>query len=121
MYDYNQKCSWHIKVNNNAYIRLTFEDFDVFEEVSDVCLRDFVEVTDSDRGGTSTRLIGRYCNTFLPPAHLSSAWNQMVIDFLTDGQQNANGFQARYEALYDVSPGGLTSNNTSEGRTSCRH
>ena len=50
-YDFNQKCSWRITVNKNAYIKLTFTDFDLFEETTDVCLSDIVEVLDFDRQG----------------------------------------------------------------------
>ena len=43
-YEFNLKCSWNITVSRNAYIKLQFLDFDIFEEDVDKCHQDLVEV-----------------------------------------------------------------------------
>ncbi len=103
-YDPTQKCSWLITVSENAFIELTFEDFDIFEDQSPACDRDFIDVWDI-LDSESNVLIGRFCNTYLPLGGVvHSSWNKLKLDFFTDGSQSGKGFMAKYtQIVSDVS------------------
>lgn len=64
-YSTNQKCAWKITVNRNAYIKLSFLEFDIFEDGSDECNRDLVEVIDSDRLGEQMVQIVKFNFSYL--------------------------------------------------------
>ncbi len=107
-YDSSHKCSWLIIVSDNAFIELTFEDFDIFEDVSIKCDRDFVDILDVIPDADDVSL-GRYCNTYKPlHGGINSSWNMMVIAFFTDDSQNGKGFKVKYNQVFTIVPDGLT-------------
>ena len=94
----SQKCSWKITVDTNAYIKLTIEEFDVFEDSAPNCQRDYVEIIDIGNDNSQT-ILGTFCNTYKPPKVLYSSWNQMKIDFFSDATDTAKGFRAKYDEI----------------------
>ena len=86
-------------VASDAYIRFVFNDFDVYQEENDDCDGDAVELFDFDSSGVTAKSLGRYCNTFRPPAMLETGWNVLQLDFYTDADMARKGFTASYTAI----------------------
>ena len=103
-YSPNEKCKWLIEVESNSYIQLTFSHFDIFEEESNVCIRDHVAVYNiktNEDGDNVQDVIGLYCNTNKPPDIIYSNWNKMMVEFNTDysvAVENS-GFVAMYDSI----------------------
>uniref|UniRef100_A0A0K0E2R5 Cubilin n=1 Tax=Strongyloides stercoralis TaxID=6248 RepID=A0A0K0E2R5_STRER len=97
----NLYCVYHISVENNKLVRLTFQTFDI--EVSsndkDHCDSDAVSVyenytTETEHG----TLIGEFCGSILPPSIVSSS-NKLTIVLRTDRSVKGIGFKATYESI----------------------
>ena len=57
-YKTNEKKTWTISVEDQTFIELTFDEFDVYEHPLSSCTKDYVDVIDYDLTGHE-RLIGR--------------------------------------------------------------
>ena len=115
-YKNSHRCSWHISAPAQHYINITVNEFDVPSERrkhSD-CMFDHVSFIDP----STSKLIGRYCNSNQPPKFILSAWNQVVIEFNSDSNVTGRGFSFSYtfqkyklpEKIYEhMNPPSLTS------------
>ena len=99
LYAKNLKCVWRITVSTDAFVRLTFIAFDIFEDMSDSCDRDTVQIYQVDWTGDQREEIGRYCNSYRPRNQVESGWNRMQVEFFTDNEFRRQGFQAEYESV----------------------
>lgn len=93
-YKNSHRCSWHITAPELHYINITVNEFDVPSERrkhSD-CMFDHVSIFDP----STSKLIGRYCNSNQPPKFILSAWNQLVIEFNSDSNVTGRGFSFSY-------------------------
>lgn len=72
---------------------MTFEDFDVIG--SENCQEDFVDFYD-DSGTPKETLIGRYCNSHMPPPVLYSSRNTLTVEFSSTAKTTARGFLLKY-------------------------
>nr|XP_060643550.1 membrane frizzled-related protein [Anolis sagrei ordinatus] len=93
-YPHLQLCLWHISVPLGHVIDLRFHNFSL--ESQEECNYDFVEVYDS-AGMGATSIMGRFCNSNMPPL-LTSSQHVMTILFVADEGIADSGFFATYRA-----------------------
>ncbi|XP_042329905.1 membrane frizzled-related protein [Sceloporus undulatus] len=93
-YPHLQLCLWHISVPVGHVIDLHFHNFSL--ESQEECNYDFVEVYDS-AGMGATSIMGRFCNSNMPPT-LTSSQHVMTILFVADEGIADSGFFATYRA-----------------------
>ena len=67
---------------------------------------------------STSKLIGRYCNSNQPPKFILSSWNQLLIEFNSDSNVTGRGFSFSYhvqkfklpeQILFDMTPPSLAS------------
>ena len=91
-YPSNSKCTWTITVPEFQKVSLQFQSLDID------CAGDFIEIHDGSDG--SAHKIGHFCGTadfqFL---RFNSTGNQMYVKLTTDGSNQLEGFEARFNAI----------------------
>lgn len=87
-------CEWIIRVPNGRRIALTITYLKT-EGSSPLCGHDFVMVYDGQTD--SSRRIGKFCGTSIPPV-LQSSSNTLLVKFHSDFQRSYYGFIARWES-----------------------
>lgn len=87
-YSPNQTTYVTIAPTGAVFVRLDFTAFDV---EADGCIYDYMEIYDG--ATTASPLIGKYCNTTLPPNPLISSGNAVTIKFYADGGLELDGFE----------------------------
>lgn len=87
-------CEWIIQVPHGRRIALTITYLNI-EGSSPLCGNDFVVVYDGKTD--SSRRIGKFCGTFIPPV-LRSSSNIVLVKFQSDFQRSYSGFIARWES-----------------------
>ena len=92
-YGNNLDCQWHFIVNENKFVELTFEVFDL-ERSDTTCNYDYVQIFDV----VSNREIdlGKYCEKM--PNAIKSKGEQLKVLFHSDSDVNRKGFVARWIA-----------------------
>ncbi|KAG8593209.1 hypothetical protein GDO81_000765 [Engystomops pustulosus] len=86
----SKTCAWEIIVPDDKVVHLWFEDFHV--ESSSLCIEDRVTIEDN------VGLLGTYCGHNVPKP-LVSAGNRIFVTFISNGETNDKGFDAKYEAV----------------------
>ncbi|GIV42296.1 MAG: hypothetical protein KatS3mg034_1606 [Vicingaceae bacterium] len=98
-----------------ASITLTFPQFDVEQAIN--CIYDYLEIYDGP--GTSSPLIGKYCNGTPPPNSITSNSGAVTIKFYSDQAVTGQGFQINWQCNYPTSPPvaafTMSSNQTCDG------
>lgn len=92
-YQSNSDCKWLIQPANATSIVLSFSSFNVESGVDGVIVYDGASV--------NSPILGTFSGSTLPASVTSSSGN-MLVRFLTDGQNNFSGFSATYNA--NISP-----------------
>ncbi|XP_075748630.1 uncharacterized protein LOC119172579 isoform X1 [Rhipicephalus microplus] len=92
----NHRCAWLIVAPPSHYINVTFEDFDL--PSAEHCASDYLDFYDG-RDEEQENLIGRYCNSSMPPRNVVSSWNTLTIVFSTEGKGTGRGFALSYQSL----------------------
>lgn len=96
-YPNNHRCRWSIRAPENQYVNLSITDFDIPSSTNasklGTCIFDYLTLID---GYTGKRL-GGYCNENLPPPFIISPWNELIIQFNTNGETTGRGFYFQYE------------------------
>ena len=97
-YFHNSRCSWTITAPEGKVIHLKFQTFDVDGD-SDRhrCPTDSIAVWDGVNTGVP--LIGRFCNSNLPPPLLCSSNNTLRLKFRADDVIARTGFLATFHAV----------------------
>ena len=87
-------CTWKIQLTPGAVIKLNFTRFNL--QQSDNCTKEYVLI----KNGISidSPLIGRYCGSQMPTNITSTGYN-LIVHFITDGNNNKTGFQMIYERV----------------------
>lgn len=75
-------------------ITLYFDQF-VVESGGSTCIYDYVEVFDGP--STSDPLIGKYCNSNMPPNSVTSTGGAITVRMFADGGLNYSGFEISWE------------------------
>lgn len=90
--DDSVECIWHVNVNSNSIIKLTFQFFNLSQAKN--CTEDYVEVRDGPFN--TSDLIGRYCGPAKPSAVTAGGWH-LHVAFKSSGKKKYPGFKASYE------------------------
>ena len=103
-YTNNEYCTWSIKVQPGAVIKIAFSRLDLEHSVN--CSKDYVLI----RNGAldDSPIIGRYCGTN-NTINITTNGNEASVDFVSDGSKTGKGFELIYEqykegmcTLYDL-------------------
>ena len=90
-YPSNSECTWTITVPEHQQVSLQFQSLDID------CAGDFIEIHDGSDG--SARKIGHFCGTTDSTLQLNSTGNQMYVKLTTDGSNQQEGFEAKFNAI----------------------
>ncbi|KAK7488167.1 hypothetical protein BaRGS_00020609, partial [Batillaria attramentaria] len=96
-YTNNARCYYRISQPEGYRITLTFHHFDIYNTPEDAC-EDYVMVHDGN-SDASPRIysdIGSICNPVKTPVVRRSTGNQMLVQFCSDHNFTATGFNATY-------------------------
>lgn len=111
-----------IKAANQHYVNLTVDEFDVPSGVNgsetgsgNDCMFDHVTFID----GSNMNVIGRFCNSHLPPKVILSSYSQLLIEFFTDSEQTGRGFSFSYQTYKFEISDKLKNEITSPPRNAC--
>uniref|UniRef100_A0A6I8NPH6 Procollagen C-endopeptidase enhancer n=1 Tax=Ornithorhynchus anatinus TaxID=9258 RepID=A0A6I8NPH6_ORNAN len=85
-------CSWLIRAPQDQVISLTFGKFDL--EPDNYCRYDYVAVFNGAQSDDARRL-GKFCGD-TAPGSISSADNELLVQFVSDLSVTADGFTASY-------------------------
>ena len=97
-YFQNSKCTWTIAVPEGKAIHLTFSHFDVDGDMNrHRCPSDHVTIWDGVSSGLP--VLGRFCNSNLPPTPICSSNNTLKLRFRADEVVARTGFLARFRAV----------------------
>ena len=110
----NQDCMWLIQPPQATTVTLNFTEFQLEDAASDGTIYDAVEVYDGT--STSSTLLGRFTGSNLPPS-ISSIGGSMLVRFITDLEENMQGFSAYYTSTQNPNCIGTTTNLTSQSGT----
>ncbi len=83
----NSNCQWLIQPTGASIVSLSFNRFETQATF------DFVRVYDGPNN--SSPLLGTYSGTSIPPT-INSSGNSMFLEFVSNGFQNFNGWEATY-------------------------
>ena len=86
-YNPNEKCSWRISGPSGRQLQLKFNDFRL-EPINDVLI--------IHNGHSETSPIMATYNGTIIPDDIVSAGNSFYLEFVSDAQVNANGFELEY-------------------------
>ncbi|VVC99646.1 unnamed protein product [Leptidea sinapis] len=109
-YPKNTLCEYVIGTSPGKVIQLSFQDFDIEDNVHYNCLYDYVEIRDGPSNNST--LLGKYCggSFHIPPAQTSS-FNYMYIGFHSDMSISGTGFYANFTTV-DTECGGIHRDTT---------
>ncbi|XP_049840768.1 cubilin-like [Schistocerca gregaria] len=116
-YPMRKHCIWEIEQPLGKVIELNFVDFDLAPSLYMwisviVCEFDALEIRDGHN--KQSPLIGRYCDSAIPPTIIST-YNHLWMEFTSDVYRQGHGFLANYTTI-DTGCGGIMkgSNGTFE-------
>ena len=96
------RCTWTISVPDGKIVKLTFERFQLNPQ-PEYCKSgnyDYVQIRD---GTKKSRKLAKYCGYygFMGPSDVYSSGSTLSVIFnaVSDGEENSNGFKARFEAV----------------------
>ncbi|XP_064650095.1 uncharacterized protein LOC135501749 [Lineus longissimus] len=99
-YPSKTKCNYLIVAPAGHTIRLNFTHFDLDSHLlSGNCIAQADHVSVMNGRNEYAPMIGRYCDSQLPPSMLESKANFMYIEFWSDGEVVKSGFHAKYEVI----------------------
>jgi Zn-dependent metalloprotease len=110
----NQDCKWLIQPPQATSVTLNFTAFELENASSDGTIYDAVEVYDGTT--TSATLLGRFTGNNLPPT-ITSSGGSMLVRFISDLEENKQGFSAYYTSTQNPYCTGTTTNLTSQSGT----
>lgn len=87
--DYSPNQTTYVTVAPAGAVNLTFV-FNSFDVEADNCIYDYMMIYDGPN--TASPLIGKYCNSSLPPSPLTSSGNALTIKFYADAGLELDGF-----------------------------
>ena len=111
----NQDCKWLIQPPQATSVTLNFTAFDLEDASPDgQTIYDAVEVYDGTT--TSATLLGRFTGSNLPPA-ITSSGGSMLVRFISDLEENKQGFSAYYTSTQNPYCTGTTTTLTAQSGT----
>ncbi|MGB1039468.1 MAG: M4 family metallopeptidase [Flavobacteriales bacterium] len=88
--DYSPNQTTYVTVAPTSAVNVTF-DFKSFDVEADNCIYDYMMIYDGPN--TASPLIGKYCNSSLPPSPLTSSGNALTVKFYADAGLELDGFE----------------------------
>ncbi len=110
----NQDCKWLIQPPQSSSVTLNFTAFDLEDAATDGTIYDAIEVYDGTT--TSATLLGRFTGSNLPPS-ITSSGGSMLVRFISDLEENKQGFSAYYTSTQNPYCTGITTNLTAQSGT----
>jgi len=110
----NQDCKWLIQPPQATSVTLNFTAFTIEDAATDGTIYDAVEVYDGTT--TSATLLGRFTGSNLPPA-ITSSGGSMLVRFISDLEENKQGFSAYYSSTQNPYCTGTTTNLSAQSGT----
>lgn len=111
----NQDCKWLIQPPQATSVTLNFTAFELEDASPDgQTIYDAVEVYDGTT--TSATLLGRFTGSNLPPA-ITSTGGSMLVRFISDLEENKQGFSAYYTSTQNPYCTGTTTTLTAQSGT----
>lgn len=110
----NQDCKWLIQPPQATSVTLNFSAFELEEAATDGTIYDAVEVYDGTT--TSAPLLGRFTGSNLPPV-ITSSGGSMLVRFISDLEENKQGFSAYYTSTQNPYCTGTTTTLTAQNGT----
>ena len=111
----NQDCKWLIQPPQATSVTLNFTAFELEDASPDgQTIYDAVEVYDGTT--TSATLLGRFTGSNLPPA-ITSSGGSLLVRFISDIEENKQGFSAYYSSTQNPYCTGTTTNLTAQSGT----
>lgn len=110
----NQDCKWLIQPPQATSVTLNFTAFELENASSDGTIYDAVEVYDGTT--TSATLLGRFTGNNLPPT-ITSSGGSMLVRFISDLEENKQGFSAYYTSTQNPYCTGTTTSLTAQSGT----
>ena len=95
-YTASRNCTWNITAPADKIVKFTFTDFVLSECSAHPCLDSCSYVELYDGGSTTSRSLGRFCQSSSWNESKFSSGNQMFVMF-HPGQNVDRGFEAKYE------------------------
>lgn len=97
-YFHNSKCIWTVTVPEGKLVRLKFVNFNVEGDANrQRCPHDALTVWNSSDSDAS--VIGKFCNSYLPPSTICSAGNTLRLKFHSDDALAYTGFNITFSEL----------------------
>ena len=96
-YTASRNCTWNITAPADKIVKFTFTDFVLSECSAHPCLDSCSYVELYDGGSTTSRSLGRFCQSSSWNESKFSSGNQMFVMF-HPGQTIDRGFEAKYES-----------------------
>ncbi|XP_068628109.1 cubilin-like [Battus philenor] len=100
-YKNDQKCTWMILAPAGMHIKLTWNRFNLENDIRASCSHDFVELYEIDDYNDRS-VLGRYCGKTLPPI-ITTSTNKLMIKFESDNSVRESGFSLSYSFLDEKS------------------
>lgn len=92
-YNNNTHCTWFVnpEVNNFDFLRLKFEKFHLLPG-------DTLKIWEGNKDNGLLRLVGKYSGTYIPE-EFTTLSNKFYLEFTSNEEGNAEGFEASYETV----------------------
>jgi Zn-dependent metalloprotease len=87
--DYSPNQTTYVTIAPPSAMNITLT-FNLFDVEADNCIYDYMTIYDGPN--TTSPLIGKYCNSSLPPSSLTSSGSSLTIKFYADGGLELDGF-----------------------------
>lgn len=87
--DYSPNQTTYVTVAPTSAVNVTFT-FNTFDVEADNCIYDYMMIYDGPN--TASPLLGKYCNSSLPPSPLTSSGNALTVKFYADAGLELSGF-----------------------------
>ena len=103
-YPSDRKCQYHIVLPQGYLVQLSFQYFDI--EGSIDCNYDYLQIRESHENGTD---VAKLCGSSIPDP-ITSKFNELWLEFGTDGSVSNHGFYANYSGI-EIGCGGVLTTN----------
>lgn len=87
--DYSPNQTTYVTIAPSTGVNVTLS-FNLFDIEADNCIYDYMSIYDG--ANTTAPLIGKYCNSSLPPSTITSSGNAITIKFYADAGLELSGF-----------------------------
>lgn len=91
-----------IMPSTGSQMRITFSEFDIEAGDTDACENDYLLIYDGS--SSSSPLIGKYCNSNLPPAEIYTSGSAFTVRQVSNSSVSGSGFILAWDCITGVDP-----------------